>query len=69
MNLLYIEGHKYAIDSIEAVAGMPEAMFDDRGPLGTVLANLDQTAKDKPKDYSEGIMGVVKVARENAKCA
>ena len=67
MNLLYIEGHKYAIESIQAVAGMPAAMFDERGPLGTVLANLEQTAKGKPKDYAEGIMGVVRVARETTK--
>ena len=69
MNLLYIEGRKYAIECIEAVAGMPASMFDERGPLGTVLANLEQTAKGKPADYSAGILGVVKVARENAKCA
>lgn len=67
MNLLYIEGHKYAIECIEAVAGMPAAMFDERGPLCTVLANLEQTAKGKPKDYAEGILGVVRVARETVK--
>lgn len=66
MTYLQLEGRRYAIECIENVSGMCKAQFDSRGPLGTVLDNLEQAAKGKPAEYAEGIMSVVRVARESS---
>lgn len=64
MTHLMIEGRKFAIECLESVQGMPAAMFEGKGPLGTVLDNLEQAAKGKPAEYAAGILSVVRVARE-----
>lgn len=66
MTHLQLEGRRYALECIENTAGMCKAQFDNRGPLGAVLDNLEQAAKGKPAEYAEGILSVVRVARECA---
>lgn len=64
MNHQRQEGRQHAIDCIEAVAKMHPAMFDERGPLITVLDNLESTASRMPKEYAEGIRDVCREARK-----
>lgn len=60
MNIQRQEGRQHAIETIQAVINMHPAMFDERGPLGTVIANLEFTAQRMPKDYAEGMREVIK---------
>ena len=57
------EGRQHAIECIEAVLGAPRAMFDERGPLATVLDNLESTAKKQPAQYAQGVMDVCREVR------
>lgn len=54
------EGRQHAIETIQAVINMHPAMFDERGPLGTVIANLEQAAERMPPDYAAGIREILK---------
>ncbi|MDV5861378.1 hypothetical protein QM298_10705 [Pseudomonas mendocina] len=63
MNHQRLEGRQHAIDCIKAVLGAPRAMFDDRGPLITVLDNLEATAKKQPAQYAMGVMDVCREVR------
>lgn len=63
MNHQRLEGRMHAIDCIKAVLGAPRAMFDDRGPLITVLDNLESTAKKQPAQYALGVMDVCREVR------
>lgn len=66
MNIQRQEGRQHAIDCLQSVIGTPMAMYDERGPLETVLANLEMTARRYPTEYSQGILDV---CRELRKCS
>lgn len=53
----------HAVDCINAVLGAPRAMFDERGPLITVLDNLEATAKQQPAQYAQGVLDVCREVR------
>lgn len=63
MNHQRQEGRMHAIDCIKAVLGAPRAMFDDSGPLITVLDNLEATAKQQPAQYAQGVLDVCREVR------
>lgn len=63
MNHQRLEGRMHAIDCLQSVIGMPRAMFDDRGPLITVLDNLESTAKHQPAQYAQGVLDVCREVR------
>nr|WP_024308521.1 hypothetical protein [Pseudomonas sp. P818] len=63
MNHQRLEGRMHAIDCLQSVIGMPRAMFDNRGPLITVLDNLESTAKQQPAQYAQGVMDVCREVR------
>ena len=63
MNHQRLEGRMHAIDCIKAVLGAPRAMFDDRGPLITVLDNLESTAKQQSVQYAMGVLDVCREVR------
>lgn len=63
MNHQRLEGRMHAVDCIKAVIGAPRAMFDERGPLATVLDNLESTAKQQPVQYAQGVMDVCREVR------
>ena len=63
MNHQRQEGRQHAIDCLQSVIGTPSAMFDDRGPLATVLDNLESTAKRQPAQYAQGVLDVCREVR------
>lgn len=63
MNHQTREGRNHALDCIKAVLGAPRAMFDERGPLLTVLDNLESTAKRQPADYAKGVLEICREVR------
>ncbi|WP_085599688.1 MULTISPECIES: hypothetical protein [unclassified Pseudomonas] len=57
------EGRNFAAEMLMHASHLPRSMFDDRGPVETMICNLEQSAQLKPADYAKGIRQVIEVAR------
>lgn len=57
------EGRKFAAQMIEQASHLPKCMFDGRGPVETMVINLETASQVRPADYAKGIRQVIEVAR------
>ncbi|MEB0190014.1 hypothetical protein [Pseudomonas sp. CCI1.1] len=57
------EGRKFAAQMIEQASHLPKCMFDGRGPVETMVINLEAASQVHPADYAKGIHQVIEVAR------
>lgn len=56
-------GRKFAAQMIEQASHLPKCMFDGRGPVETMVQNLEVASQVHPADYAKGMLQVVEVAR------
>ncbi|MBP5100415.1 hypothetical protein [Pseudomonas protegens] len=64
MSLIEIqEGRKFVAEMLMQASHQPRSMFDERGPVETVICNLELSAQSRPADYARGIRQVIEVAR------
>ncbi|MBP6954505.1 MAG: hypothetical protein KBC45_08790 [Pseudomonas sp.] len=57
------EGRKFAAQMIEQASHLPKCMFDVRGPVETMVINLETASQVHPADYAKGIRQVIEVTR------
>lgn len=57
------EGRVYAAEMLASVVYLPRRMFDERGPVETMVCNLEEAAKVHPADYAKGMMKVISEVR------
>ncbi|MBM6442345.1 hypothetical protein JQF37_01715 [Pseudomonas sp. MIL9] len=57
------EGRVYAAEMLASVVYLPRCMFDERGPVETMVCNLEEAAKVHPADYAKGMMKVISEVR------
>ena len=57
------EGRIYAAQMLASVVYLPRCMFDERGPVETMVCNLETAALAHPADYAKGMMKVLSEVR------
>lgn len=57
------EGRNFAAEMLMQASRLPKSMFDERGPVETMICNLELSTLGKPVDYARGIRQVIEVAR------
>jgi hypothetical protein len=57
------EGRNYAAEMLASVVYLPRCMFDECGPVETMVCNLEEAAKVHPADYAKGMMKVISEVR------
>ncbi len=57
------EGRVYAAEMLASVVYLPRCMFDERGPVETMVCNLEEAAKVHPADYAKGMLKVIREVR------
>ena len=57
------EGRIFAAQMIASVVYLPRCMFDERGPVETMVCNLEELAKVHPAGYAKGMMKVISEVR------
>lgn len=58
-----IEGRIYAAEMLASVVYLPRCMFDERGPVETMVCNLEASAQIRPADYAKGMKKVIDEVR------
>lgn len=61
------EARILAAQMLESASHLPRCMFDERGPVETIICNLEVTALNHPADYAKGVLQVIEVVR-HGKC-
>ena len=57
------EGRIYAAEMLASVVYLPRCMFDERGPVETMVCNLESAAQVRPADYAKGMLKVIREVR------
>lgn len=59
------EGQRFAAQMIEQASHLPKCMFDGRGPVETMVHNLEVASQVRPADYAKGMLQVIEVVRHD----